>query len=84
MTSDVIIPPVNLNFEPVIPPSAFNTRVPFELDIWPEPISNPPIEPSVAFTFPTTMSPSGFKCNFDELISMLPFEPLTNWASLPR
>ena len=33
VTSEVITPPVNLNLEPVIPPSAFNIRPPLELDI---------------------------------------------------
>ena len=60
VTSAVIIPPSNLNLEPVIPPSALSTSAPLELDICVEPISKPPIEPSVAFTFPTTISPSGF------------------------
>ena len=33
VTSSVITPPVNLNLEPVIPPSAFNVSTPLELDI---------------------------------------------------
>ena len=40
-------------------------------------ISYPPIVPSIADTFRTTISPSGFKCNLDELISIFPKEPLT-------
>ena len=84
VTSDVIIPPSNKNLEPVIPPSLFKIRPPVELDICDIPISKPPILPSVAFTLPTTISPSGFTWNLEELISILPFEPLTNWESPPK
>ena len=43
-----------------------------------------PIVPSVASTYLTTISPSGFTWNLDELISIFPFEPLTNCESLPK
>ena len=47
VTSDVIVPPVSKNLEPVIPPSAFRVKPPAELDILFEPITNPPIFPFV-------------------------------------
>ena len=85
VTSAVITPPSNKKFDPVIPPSAFNTSSPLELEITLEPISKPPILPASAVIVPDiTTSPSGCKWKLDELISMLPFEPLKNCESLPK
>ena len=71
-------------------PFSFNVE-PAELDKS-SPIVKPPISPLVAVILPLTFaleavmlfiitSPSGFTWNLDELISMFPLLPLTNWLS---
>ena len=49
------------------------------------PIVSPPISPSAAVTLPDIITlPSLSKWKFDELISMLPNEPLTNCVGEPK
>ena len=72
-----IRPPSNKTFEPVICPFDFKINSSFEEFICVDKISNPPIVPALAVIVPCIVtSPFGDKWKFDELISMLPFEPL--------
>ena len=49
------------------------------------PIVSPPISPSAAVTLPDIITlPSLSKWKFEELISILPKEPLTNWVGEPK
>ena len=85
VTSAVIIPPCNKNLEPVIPPSAFNINPPLELDIWVEPISKPPIVPSVEVILPDMSTlPALSKWKLEELISMFWLLPLINCDCPPK
>ena len=97
IVNPAIFPPVSKACEPVICPLDFNLRLPFELEIAFDVITNPPISPAVAVTVPLKLpdapsklpwkitSPSGCKWNLLELISILPSLPLTNCEpALPK
>ena len=96
-----IAPPVKSSAEAVTSPLAFTLKFVDDINLLlpvAEPlikkfaedkassvISNPPMVPSFAVTFPLMITlPSLSRWKLDELISMLPFEPLTNWDKLPK
>ena len=80
-----ITPPLNKTAEPVICPVApFSRKVP-ALEFKSSPIVNPPISPSAAVIVPVIVtSPLDDRWKLEELISMLPSEPLINCAVLPK
>ena len=80
----VVVSIVSTNTSPADGPSVRSISVPglrsivFDaaFDTCVDVIANPPTEPSSASTFLTTISPSGFTWNLEELISIFEFEPL--------
>ena len=80
----VISPDIKAFDAVIIPLAPLSINVP-AVDVSSSPIVNPPIVPVVAETLPDiTTLPLLSKWKLDELISILPLEPLINWEDSPK
>ena len=81
----ILTSPVSWIADAVICPLDLSLKISLELDIELDDMVNPPISPVVAVTVPSIVTlPLLSRWNLLELISILPFEPLTNCESPPK